>query len=124
MQQLQEKVHVDYIIDQQNLDVEEYDDENQEAGPLVGHMNTREKPVVPRTPTKQKELTLSLPQILDKVKVVGDMLGSINKLKYVDHDVEETRNLCEFVQQVYMESRGEGPSRDPILELKQDYKTL
>jgi hypothetical protein len=60
------------------------------------------------TPTKQKELTLPLPQILEKVKVVADMLGSLNKLKYVYHNVEEMGKFLEFEQQEHMESRGEG----------------
>jgi hypothetical protein len=37
------------------------------------------------------------------------MIGSVNKLNYVDHDMEEMRNLPEFLQKLYMESRGEGP---------------
>ena len=73
---------------------------------------------MPRTPRKQKELTLSLPQIPDGVKVVSDMLGYVNKLKYVDHDVENIGKFPDFAQQVYMESIGEGPSGDPILEPK------
>jgi hypothetical protein len=62
---------------------------------------------------------LSFPQIPEGVKVVGDMLGSINKLKYVDHDMTDIGNFVEFSQQMYMDIKGEVPSRDPILELKQ-----
>ena len=42
------------------------------------------------------------------------MLRSVNKLKYVDHDVADKGKFCEFVEQFYMESRGEGPPGDPI----------
>ena len=58
-----------------------------------------------RTLTKKKELTLSLPKIPEGVKVVGDMLGCVNKLKYVHHDVTHTEKFPNFAQQVYMESR-------------------
>jgi hypothetical protein len=47
------------------------------------------------------------------------MLGCVNKLKYVDHDVADRGKFPEFAQQVYMESKGEGPSGDPILEPKE-----
>jgi len=47
------------------------------------------------------------------------MLGCVNKLKYVDHNVTDRRKFPEFLQQVYMERKGEGPSGVPILELKQ-----
>jgi hypothetical protein len=62
---------------------------------------------------------LSLSQILEGVKILDAMLGIVNKLKYVDHDVAYMGKFPEFTQQVYMEIKGEGPSRDPILELKQ-----
>jgi hypothetical protein len=68
------------------------------VGPSAEKRKTREKHVSLRTPTKQKELILSLPQILDGVKVVGDLLGSVNKLRYVDHDVEDIENFPEFSQ--------------------------
>jgi hypothetical protein len=107
------------LQNQQNSDTEEDEEENQEVRAINRKEETREKPVMPRTPSKQKELTLSLSQIPEGVKVVGDMLGCVNKLKYVDHDVADMGKFPEFVQQVYMESKGEGPSGDPILEPKQ-----
>jgi hypothetical protein len=73
---------------------------------------------MPRTPTKQNEITLSLPQIPNEFNVVGDLLGCVNKVKYYDHDVTDTDKFPEFAQQVYMESKGVGPSGDPIMELK------
>jgi len=47
------------------------------------------------------------------------MLGFVNKINYDDHDVVYMGNFPEFVQKVYMESKGEGPAGDPILEPKQ-----
>jgi hypothetical protein len=47
------------------------------------------------------------------------MVGFVNNIKYVDDDVEYMGMFHEFVQQVYMESKGEGLSSDPILETKQ-----
>jgi hypothetical protein len=84
---MEEQVQLDDITDQKKSETKEDEDENQEAGPSVGKKKTREKLAAPRTTGKHKELTLSFPQIPEGVKVVGDMLGSINKLKYVDHDM-------------------------------------
>jgi hypothetical protein len=47
------------------------------------------------------------------------MLGFVNKINYDDHDVVYMGNFPEFVKKVYMESKGEGPAGDPILEPKQ-----
>jgi hypothetical protein len=45
------------------------------------------------------------------------MLGKVTKLKYVDHDVTDTTKFPEFMQEVYLENRGEvGPLGKPILE--------
>ena len=57
-------------------------------------------------------------QISEGVKVLDDMLGCVNKLKYVDHDVPNKGKFHEFMQQVYMESKGEGAEGDPIMEPK------
>jgi hypothetical protein len=46
------------------------------------------------------------------------MLGFFNKLKYGDHDVVYMGKFPEFTKKVYMESKGEGPAGDPILEPK------
>jgi hypothetical protein len=88
------------------------------AGPSLGQKRTRENPAMPRTPSKEKELTLSLPKIMDGVRIVGDMLGYINKLRCYDHDVKNMEKNHEFVSQVYMERKEEGPSGAPILEPK------
>jgi hypothetical protein len=47
------------------------------------------------------------------------MLRCVDKLKHVDHDVGDMSKFLEFTSKVYMEIKGLGPSRDPILELKQ-----
>jgi hypothetical protein len=88
------------------------------TGPSTGKKKTREKHAMPRTPSKQKELTLSLSQIPEGVKVLDDMLGCMKKLKYVDHDVADRGKFPKFAQQVYMESEGEGLEGDPIPEPK------
>jgi hypothetical protein len=119
--QQSEEVKVEDIIGQQDSDIEEEEEENQEevAGPSIGHKRTREKCVAPRTPTKHKDLTLSLQKILDGVRIVGDMLGYVNKLRYSNHDVKDMEKFPKFAQQGYMERKGEVPSGDPILEPKQ-----
>jgi hypothetical protein len=47
------------------------------------------------------------------------MLGFVNNLKYDDHDFVYIGKFSEFMKQFYMEFKGEGPSRDSILEPKQ-----
>jgi hypothetical protein len=89
------------------------------TGPSIGKNKTREKPVALKTLSKQKELPLSLSQILEGVKILDDMLGFVNKIKYDDHDFPYMGKFPKFVKHIYMESKGEGPSRDPILEPKQ-----
>jgi hypothetical protein len=45
------------------------------------------------------------------------MLGTIEKLKYADHDVKDTTKFLELVQEIYLENKEEvGPSRKLILE--------
>ena len=46
------------------------------------------------------------------------MLGTINKLNYYDHYVKDKEKICDFSSHVYMERKGEGSLRDPILEPK------
>jgi hypothetical protein len=112
---------VEDIMNHQDSDTEANEEEKpmEVVEPSTGKKNTRGKHVVPRTLRKQKELNLTLPKIPDRVRVVGDMLGFVNKLKYVDHDVADIGKFPKFVQQVYMDNRGEGPLVDPILEPKQ-----
>jgi len=73
--------------------------------PSTEKKKEREKPTTPRTPSKQKELTLSLPHIHEGVKITGDMLGCVNKVKYDYHDVTYMQKFLEFTRQVYMESK-------------------
>jgi hypothetical protein len=49
-----------------------------------------------RTPNKHKELTLSFPKIMDGVKIVGDLLGYVNKLRYYYDDVKDMEKFPEF----------------------------
>jgi hypothetical protein len=61
-----------------------------------------------------------LPHILDVVIVVEEMLGKVEKLKYVDHDVTDTTKFPDLAQEIYLENKEElGPLGNPILELAQ-----
>jgi glucose-6-phosphate isomerase len=62
---------------------------------------------------------LSQPQIHEGVKILYDMLGCMNKMKYVEHYVTYMGKFPKFMLQIYMESKGPGPSGDPILVPKQ-----
>jgi hypothetical protein len=60
-----------------------------------------------------------VPQVLDLVIVVEDMLGFFPKMRYADHDVSELSKFLELVSEVYMEKRGSNLIGIPILEPKQ-----
>jgi hypothetical protein len=93
-------VQVEDITNQKNSDNEEDEEQNhvEMVGPSTGKTDTREKHVTPRTPSKQKELTLSVPKIPEGVKVLDHMLGCVTKLKYVDNDVVYREKFPDFVQ--------------------------
>jgi hypothetical protein len=57
-----------------------------------------------------------MPKIPEVVKVVNEMIGGVNIMKYSDHDVEDTIKFLDLAQHNYMESRGEVPSSVPLLE--------
>jgi hypothetical protein len=42
----------------------------------------------------------------------------MERLRYSDHDVADTKKFPEFAQQVYMESIGTGPFGDPMMQPK------
>jgi len=46
--------------------------------------------------TEQAEGTNTVPQIHEGVKVDGEMLGCVKKLKYDDHDVADTIKFPDF----------------------------
>jgi hypothetical protein len=81
-------------------------------------MKDKGKQTIQRSPRKQKEVTLTLMCIPEGVTILPGILGCVDKLKYVDHDVEYRDKFLEFAPQVYMERKGTGPSRVPILEPK------
>ena len=43
----------------------------------------------------------------------------MERLRYSDYDVADTKKFPEFVQQVYMDSIGTGPFRGPMMHPKQ-----
>jgi hypothetical protein len=121
VQQSKEQVQVEDIMNHQKSNIEEDEEDNpvEITWPSTGKKKEREKPTTPTTPSKQKELTLSLPHIHEGVKIMGNMLGCVNKFKYDDHDVTYMGKFLEFTQQVYMEIKRAIPSRDPIMGPKQ-----
>jgi hypothetical protein len=69
------------------------------------------------TPSKQNSVEIMLPYIPNVVAIVEYMLGKVAKLKYVDHDVTNTKKFPNLAQEIYLESKEEaGPSGKPILE--------
>jgi hypothetical protein len=53
------------------------------------------------------------------VKILPNILGCVEKLRYIDHDIADRDKFFEFEQLVYMESKGVGSYGIPILEPKQ-----
>jgi hypothetical protein len=52
------------------------------------------------------------------------LLGCIERLIYIYHDVSDTNKFPEFAQHAYMESLGKGPLGDPILQPKKSASGL
>jgi len=48
--------------------------------------------------------------------VDDEMIGGVNTIKYSYHDIANIVKFLDLAQHNYMESRGEGPSRTPLLE--------
>jgi len=71
-----------------------------------------------RSPRKQPDTSIVLPCIPEGVPATPTLLGCIERLRYADHDVSDTKKFLEFVQQVYIESLGTWPFGDPILHPK------
>jgi hypothetical protein len=51
------------------------------------------KQAVPRSPCRKATTTIILPRILEGVRIVGNMLGHVEKLRYSDHDVNGHRQV-------------------------------
>jgi hypothetical protein len=47
-----------------------------------------------------------------------NLLGCMEKLQYLDHNVTDVDIFPEFVRQVYLDNVGTGPFGNPIFQLK------
>jgi hypothetical protein len=72
------------------------------------------KQVVPRSPCRQATTTIVLPCILEGVRITGNMLGHMEKLRYSYHDVTDMDKFPEFAKKVYLQTMGIGPFGEPI----------
>jgi hypothetical protein len=93
--------------------------ENQRLGHPVCQQRGKGNNPFMRSPCKQPEASIVLPCIPEGVQATPGLLGCIEKLRYADHDVSDTRKFPEFAQQVYMEILGTGPLGDLVLQPKQ-----
>jgi hypothetical protein len=59
-----------------------------------------------------------LPHIPEGVQATQTLLGCVERLRYIEHDVLDNKKFLEFAQQVYMESLCIRPFGDPILQPK------
>jgi hypothetical protein len=71
------------------------------------------------SPCKHKEVTLTLPCILEGVNIPPRILGCVAKMRYAYHDITDKDKYPEFAPQVYMERKGTSPLGVPILDPKQ-----
>jgi hypothetical protein len=72
-----------------------------------------------RSPCKHPDASITLPHILEGVQSMPTLLGCIERLRYLDHDVADAGKFPEFSQQVYMKNIGTSPFGDPMMQPKQ-----
>jgi hypothetical protein len=67
-----------------------------EVGTASASITSKGKQPMARSPHKQPDATLMLSLILEGVQSPPTLLGCMEKLKYSDHDVVDTRKIPEF----------------------------
>jgi hypothetical protein len=75
---------------------EEEEKTYQEAEPSCAPVKGKGKQQVQISPHKQQEVTIVLPCIPVGVTVVTNLLGCIDNLHYLDHDVRDTDKFPKF----------------------------
>jgi hypothetical protein len=73
-----------------------------EAGTLSQPPSRKDKKKVPRSPCKQPTTTIIFPCIPVGVRVKEYLLGYVEKLRYLDHDVIDIDKFPEFTKQLYL----------------------
>jgi hypothetical protein len=68
---------------------------------------------------KQDATTIVFPRILEGVCVAANMLGHVEKLRYLDHDVTDKNKFPKFSKKVYLDTMGIGHFGEPITQPKQ-----
>jgi hypothetical protein len=84
-----------------------------EAGTSSQPPQWKGKHAVPRSPRKQTATTIFLSHIPEGVRIAGNMLGHVEKLRYSDHDVTKMDKFPEFAKKVYLHTVGIGPFGKP-----------
>jgi hypothetical protein len=75
------------------------------------------KPTVSQKRKTQNVAEITLPYLLDAVVSMEDMLGKVPKLRYLDHDVCDTKKFPYLVEEAYLANTWEiGPLGKPIME--------
>jgi hypothetical protein len=54
--------------------------------------------MVPRSPRRQPAAAIVFPHIPEWVRVLENLLGYVEKLRYSDHDVMDTDKIPEFTK--------------------------
>jgi hypothetical protein len=94
---------------------DEYAEERtMEAGTSSQPPQWKGKQAVPRSPRRQATTTIVLPCIPEGVRIAGNMLGHVEKLRYSDHDVTDMDKFPEFSKKFYLQTVGIGPFGEPI----------
>jgi hypothetical protein len=62
----------------------------------------KDKQQVPRSPRKKPVTSIVLSRIPEGLWVKSDLLGYVEKLKYSNHDVMETKKFPEFANKEYL----------------------
>jgi hypothetical protein len=72
------------------------------------------KQLVPRSPCKQGATTIVLSCIPEGVNIAGNMLGHVEKLRYSNNDMMDTKHFPEFSNKVYLQIVGIGTFDESI----------
>jgi hypothetical protein len=106
---------VEDIINQPDSTTEE---RQMKAGTSTKMPRIKGKHPMAQSPHTQPNAKIFLPCISKGVQAMHSLLGYVEILQYLDHDVVNAGKLLDFVQQVYLESIGTSPFGDPILQPK------
>jgi hypothetical protein len=95
------------------------DERTMEVGISSQPPQQKGKQPIARSSRRQATTTIVLSCIPEGLHTMPNLLGCVEKLCYLDHDVADMDKFLEFAIQFYLENVGIGPFDDPIFQPKQ-----